>query len=231
MRSFQTPPPPRVSTSRCGLVYQTTPGRWRVLCALGWTFRPQTPQRTARLQPSLRPDPPASVHLRTPLVNTNTRPPASLPQRPFHAPFTHSRTGQLHDPPPGCWWVGAQSLVVADEMRHLQSYLGPLDHLIGAVVHLVTVDYEKNSFPSAPPITPRLGTPGPFLPVSLRPQRPLPSQRAGSETARAPPQGPPSTEIRHSNWIRHNNEARRPPLLIHLPRSCPGAMQGCSFVP
>jgi hypothetical protein len=44
-------------------------------------------------------------------------------------------------PPRGCWWMGAQSLVVADEMRHLQSYLGPLDHLIGAVVHLVTVDY------------------------------------------------------------------------------------------
>jgi hypothetical protein len=26
-------------------------------------------------------------------------------------------------------------------LLHLQSYLGPLDHLIGAVVHLVTVDY------------------------------------------------------------------------------------------
>jgi hypothetical protein len=26
------------------------------------------------------------------------------------------------------------------EMRHLQSYLGPLDHLIGAMVHLVTVE-------------------------------------------------------------------------------------------
>jgi hypothetical protein len=40
--------------------------------------------------------------------------------------------------------MGAQSLVVisADEMRHLQSYLGPLDHLIVAVVHLVTVDYK-----------------------------------------------------------------------------------------
>ncbi len=32
-------------------------------------------------------------------------------------------------------------MVVADETRHLLSYLGPLDHLIGAVVHLVTVDY------------------------------------------------------------------------------------------
>ncbi len=41
------------------------------------------------------------------------------------------------------WWLGAQSLVVADEMRHLRSYLGPLDHLIGAVVHLVTVDYYE----------------------------------------------------------------------------------------
>ncbi len=29
----------------------------------------------------------------------------------------------------------------AQTTRHLQSYLGPLDHLIGAVVHLVTVDY------------------------------------------------------------------------------------------
>ncbi len=48
---------------------------------------------------------------------------------------------QQGGPPRGCWWMGAQSLVVADEMRHLQSYLGPLDHLIGAVVHLVTVDY------------------------------------------------------------------------------------------
>jgi hypothetical protein len=33
-------------------------------------------------------------------------------------------------------------LVVVDEMRHLRSYLGPLEHLIGAVVHLVTVDYK-----------------------------------------------------------------------------------------
>jgi hypothetical protein len=37
----------------------------------------------------------------------------------------------VRDPPPrGWWWMGAQSLVGAEEMRHLQSYLGPLDRLV-----------------------------------------------------------------------------------------------------
>jgi hypothetical protein len=50
--------------------------------------------------------------------------------------------------------MGAQSLVVADEMRHLQSYLGPWDYLIGAVVHLVTVVYYNYYYRAS-----RLGSP------------------------------------------------------------------------
>jgi hypothetical protein len=43
--------------------------------------------------------------------------------------------------------MGAQSLVGAEEMRRLQSYLGPLDRLVGTGVHLVTLDYYNLIFP------------------------------------------------------------------------------------
>jgi hypothetical protein len=92
-----------------------------------------------------------------------------LHDRPADGPMSHlaaqsaeglggtyaSLGGTPFDEVCGCAWGGGGSgeagaevpeggnWVVADEMRHLQSYLGPLDHLIGAVVHLVTVDYYK----------------------------------------------------------------------------------------
>jgi hypothetical protein len=52
--------------------------------------------------------------------------------------------------------MGAQSLVGADEMRNLQSYLGPLDRLVGTGVHLVPLDYAL----IAAPFGPARNTPG-----------------------------------------------------------------------
>ncbi len=59
--------------------------------------------------------------------------------------FAVSRRPSCVTPPPrGWWWMGAQSLVGAEEMRHLRSYLGPLDRLVGTGIHLVTLDCYNN---------------------------------------------------------------------------------------